>query len=124
MAGEGTLGGILSTNVSRRPPFRNQLLGLKAVSEEGELLSFGAKVMKNVAGYDAARLFQGAWGALGVVVELTLRLHPVPPETLEAGDPVPPNFSLSAAADLHRKIKSAFDPRNLFNPTLFSPHDD
>ncbi|MBL0058447.1 MAG: FAD-binding protein [Elusimicrobia bacterium] len=124
VAGEGTLGGILSTNASRRPPFRNQLLGLKAVSEEGELLSFGAKVMKNVAGYDAARLFQGAWGTLGVVVEMTLRLHPLPAEVLEASIPVLPNFSLLPAAELHRKIKSAFDPRNLFNPTLFSPYGD
>ncbi|MBK8575676.1 MAG: FAD-binding protein [Elusimicrobia bacterium] len=124
VGGGGTLGGVLSSNASVRPPLRNQILGLKAVSGDGELLSFGAKVMKNVAGYDAARLYLGAWGTLGVIVEVTLRLHRTP---VECGAPVltgPPNFSKLSTVDLHRKVKAAFDPQYLFNPTLFAPADD
>jgi glycolate oxidase len=124
VAGEGTLGGILSTNVHGRPPLRNQILGMKTISGEGELLSFGGKVMKNVAGYDAARLFLGAWGTLGVVVEVTLRLYSTPTELWRPALSGPPDFAKLPNRDLHQKVKSAFDPRNLFNPTLFPSHDD
>ena len=124
VGGTGTLGGILSTNASVRPPLRNQILGLRAVSGEGELVSFGAKVMKNVAGYDAARLFLGAWGTLGVIVEATLRLYSTPINVWSPAPSGPPNFTALPTADLHRKVKSAFDPQYLFNPTLFPPHAD
>ncbi|MBL8024586.1 MAG: FAD-binding protein [Elusimicrobia bacterium] len=122
--GEGTLGGVLSTNARGRPPLRNQILGMKTIGGEGELLSFGAKVMKNVAGYDAARLFLGAWGTLGVMVEVTLRLYSTPAELW--GPPLsgPPDFSKLSNPDLHRKVKAAFDPKNMFNPTLLSAHVD
>lgn len=122
--GTGTLGGIISTQTGGRPPLRNQILGLKAVSGDGELLSFGAKVMKNVAGYDAARLFLGAWGTLGVIVEVTLRLYTTPAEFWSPVSGGPPTFSTLPTADLHRKIKAAFDPQYLFNPSVFAPHAD
>lgn len=122
VGGTGTLGGIISTYGGGRPPLRNQILGLKAVSGDGELLSFGAKVMKNVAGYDAARLFHGAWGTLGVIVEVTLRLHSTPVEFWSPVPAGPPDFAALPTAKLHRKIKAAFDPQYLFNPTVFAPH--
>ncbi|MBK8870827.1 MAG: FAD-binding protein [Elusimicrobia bacterium] len=121
VGGSGTLGGVLSTNTGARPSLRHQILGLKAVSGDGELLSFGAKVMKNVAGYDAARLFLGAWGTLGVIVEVTLRLHRTPVECWAPAPAGPPNFSGLSTEELHRKVKAAFDPQYLFNPTLFAP---
>lgn len=120
VGGAGTVGGILSTHGGGRPALRNQILGLRAVSGDGELLSFGAKVMKNVAGYDAARLFLGAWGTLGVIVEVTFRLHSTPAEFWAPAPSSPPNFNALPTADLHRKVKGSFDPQNLFNPTLFS----
>jgi FAD/FMN-containing dehydrogenase len=120
VAGGGTLGGILSANAMRRPPLRNQVLGLKAVLANGDLVVFGGKVMKNVAGYDAAKLFIGAWGALGVVVEVTLRVYAAPPEGLEPASPSLPDFARLPASDLHRQMKEIFDPRNLINPSLFS----
>jgi glycolate oxidase subunit GlcD len=124
VGGTGTLGGILSANANTRPPLRNQVLGLRAVSGDGELVSFGAKVMKNVAGYDAMRLFLGAWGTLGVIVEVTLRLHSVPANVWSPPPDGPPDFATLPTADLHRKVKAAFDPQYLFNPTLFPPHAD
>lgn len=122
IAGEGTLGGILSTRSSRRPALRNEVLGLKAVLADGRLVTFGAKVMKNVAGYDAAKLFLGAWGTLGVIVEVTLRIHPRPADLLEAGSVTPPDFAALPSADLHRRLKDVFDPRGLLNRSFF-PHD-
>jgi FAD/FMN-containing dehydrogenase len=48
------------------------------------VVSFGGKVMKNVAGYDATKLFIGSFGTLGAITEMTLRLRsrPVDPLTL------------------------------------------
>jgi D-lactate dehydrogenase (cytochrome) len=117
VAGGGTLGGVLSTRGS--PGLRNEVLGLKAVLSDGRLVSFGAKVMKNVAGYDALKLFLGAWGTLGVIVEATLRLHPRPAEEAAGPAPPPPVFAALSTAAIHRRIKTVFDPKGILNPSLF-----
>jgi glycolate oxidase FAD binding subunit len=59
---------------------RDFVLGAKLLDGRSQLLSFGGMVMKNVAGYDAARLLAGSLGALGVIVEVSLKVvprHPV-----------------------------------------------
>ena len=78
--------------------------------------------MKKVAGYDAAKLFLGAWGPLGVIVEVPLRTPPRPADVLDAGPVTPPDFTVLPSADLHRRLKDVFDPRGLLNPSLFR-HD-
>jgi glycolate oxidase FAD binding subunit len=55
---------------------RDFVLGAKLLDGRGQLLSFGGMVMKNVAGYDAARLLVGSLGALGVIVEVSLKVVP------------------------------------------------
>ena len=80
---ERTLGGIASTNASgplrmRYGTMRDLLLGVRFVQADGVLTWGGAKVVKSVTGYDIPKLLVGAVGTLGVLVELTLRLHPVP----------------------------------------------
>ncbi len=115
MGGEGTLGGILSTRACRAPRLRDQVLGLKAVLSDGQVVEFGAKVMKNVAGYDAVKLFLGAWGALGAVAEVTLRLWPFPAEEVRLDDPRPDLSWL--AAPVPQKIKRAFDPAGVLGRT-------
>ncbi len=54
------------------------LIGLKVVLADGRLISSGGKVVKNVAGYDLAKLFIGGRGTLGVIVEATFKLRPIP----------------------------------------------
>jgi glycolate oxidase FAD binding subunit len=60
---------------------RDLVLGIRARLPGGELIRGGGKVVKNVAGYDLPKLFTGAEGRLGELLELTVRLHPLPAAT-------------------------------------------
>jgi glycolate oxidase FAD binding subunit len=60
---------------------RDLILGLRARLPGGEAIRAGGKVVKNVAGYDLPKLFTGAGGQLGELLELTVRLHPLPAAT-------------------------------------------
>jgi glycolate oxidase FAD binding subunit len=78
-----TLGGIAATQASgplraRYGTMRDLLLGVRFVQADGVLTWGGARVVKSVTGYDVPKLMVGALGTLGVLVELTLRVHPVP----------------------------------------------
>ena len=82
-ADEATLGGIVSSNAAgpRRHLYgacRDLVIGLSVVTATGALVKGGGKVVKNVAGYDLPKLFVGAFGTLGVVVEVTVKLRPRP----------------------------------------------
>lgn len=79
-----TIGGIVSANTSgslrlRHGTARNQVLGLRVVHANGSVVKSGGKVVKNVAGYDLNKLYIGAFGTLGIVTEVTLKLSPIPP---------------------------------------------
>lgn len=82
--GEGaTLGGTLAAGLSgpRRPyagAARDFLLGCHLVNGKGEALHFGGEVMKNVAGYDLSRLQVGAFGTLGILLDVSLKVLPRP----------------------------------------------
>lgn len=83
-AEQATIGGAVSTNVfgPRRlssGTFRDHVIGITVVNDNGELCSAGGRVVKNVAGYDLAKLYTGALGTLGIIVQLTFKLQPVPP---------------------------------------------
>ena len=78
-----TIGGIVSTNASgslrlRYGTARNQVLGLKVVHANGTVVKSGGKVVKNVAGYDLNKLYIGAFGTLGIITEVALKLSPIP----------------------------------------------
>jgi len=82
--GEGaTLGGTVACGLSgpRRPytgSVRDFVLGARIINGKGEVMHFGGKVMKNVAGYDIARLMTGSLGTLGVILEVSLKVLPRP----------------------------------------------
>ncbi len=78
-----TLGGLAATGASgprrlRHGTMRDLLLGVRFVQADGVVTWGGAKVVKSVSGYDVPKLHVGALGTLGVLAELTLRLHPAP----------------------------------------------
>ncbi len=78
-----TLGGTVACNLSgpARPyagAARDFVLGVRLINGRGEILRFGGEVMKNVAGYDLARLIAGAQGTLGVLLEVSLKVLPRP----------------------------------------------
>ena len=78
-----TIGGAVAAGLAGpRRPFagaaRDFVLGVKILNGNGELMSFGGEVMKNVAGFDIARLMAGALGTLGVLLEISLRVVPQP----------------------------------------------
>ena len=84
---ETTLGGAVAAGLSgpRRPytgSVRDFILGMKCLTGRGEILKFGGEVMKNVAGYDVSRLMTGAMGTLGILLEISLKVLPMPESEL------------------------------------------
>jgi glycolate dehydrogenase FAD-binding subunit len=82
-----TIGGVVATGDSgplrhRYGSPRDLVLGVQVALPDGSLARAGSKVIKNVAGYDLAKLMSGAYGTLGVVTEVSVRLHPKPREWL------------------------------------------
>lgn len=82
--GQATIGGTVAAGLSgpRRPyagSVRDFVLGTRIVNGKGEDLSFGGRVIKNVAGYDVSRLMVGALGTLGVLLEISFKVLPRPP---------------------------------------------
>jgi glycolate oxidase FAD binding subunit len=81
-----TIGGVVATGDSgplrhRYGAARDILLGITVALSDGTLARAGGKVIKNVAGYDLAKLFAGSFGTLGVILEVVVRLHPRPSRT-------------------------------------------
>jgi glycolate oxidase FAD binding subunit len=80
---EATLGGMVACGLSGparpyRGAVRDFVLGIKCINGKGEVLRFGGKVMKNVAGYDVSRLMTGSLGTLALFLEINLRVTPRP----------------------------------------------
>lgn len=87
--GGATLGGIVASGDSgplrtRYGSARDLVVGIAVALPDGSVARAGGKVIKNVAGYDLAKLFTGSFGTLGAIVELSVRLHPRPERTLTA----------------------------------------
>lgn len=86
---QATIGGIVATGDSGplRHGFksaRDLMLGMTVALSDGTVASSGGRVIKNVAGYDLAKLFTGSMGTLGMILEVTVRLHPRPPGSATA----------------------------------------
>ncbi len=79
-----TVGGVIASGDSgplrhRYGAARDLALGTTVALSDGSLTRAGGKVIKNVAGYDLAKLFCGSFGTLGLITQVAVRLHPRPP---------------------------------------------
>ena len=90
---DGTIGATLATG-SYGPlatgfgTARDLALGVEFVTGRGEVVKAGGRVVKNVAGFDLTRLMIGAWGTLGILTEITLRLHARPEREVSLASPL------------------------------------
>ena len=127
--GPATVGGCVAAGLAgpRRAAaggVRDYVLGVKLVTGSGDELAFGGTVMKNVAGYDVARLAAGSLGILGVITEVSLKVLPKPvaeqtlrleldePAALKqvnewAGQPLPVSATAWRGGVLHVRLSGA-----------------
>jgi glycolate oxidase FAD binding subunit len=109
---DATLGGVVATADAgplrhRFGPARDLVLGVRVALPDGTVARAGGKVIKNVAGYDLGKLMTGAYGTLGVICEVSLRLHPLPGGTASAivrGDD-PAALAVHASELAHRSLE-------------------
>ena len=118
-AGGATIGGLVATADSgpRRHRYgtpRDLVIGMTVALPDGTVAKAGGKVIKNVAGYDLAKLNAGAFGTLGVITQVAVRLHPLPEATatalLQRSDPA--ELARIASELAHRPLElDALDVR-------------
>lgn len=99
--GAATVGGAVAAGLSgpRRASvgsLRDFVLGAKLMDGEGRVHRFGGEVMKNVAGYDVSRLLAGSLGTLGLILEVSLKVLPVPPGDASLRFEMPQDKALEA----------------------------
>lgn len=120
--GKATLAGIVATNASgarrvKAGSARDHVIGCRFVNGRGEAVKAGGFVIKNVTGFDLPKLMCGAFGTLGVLTELTLRVTPSPPRVATLGLRSSPEEGLRC---LREAAKSALDPTGLaYIPDVF-----
>jgi len=103
-----TIGGTIACNLSgpSRPytgAARDFILGSKIINGKGEILQFGGQVMKNVAGYDASRLMAGAYGTLGLILDISLKVLPKPDSEITIKIEQPVNTAINTINSLSAK---------------------
>ncbi|WP_226370191.1 FAD-binding oxidoreductase [Pseudonocardia oceani] len=115
IADGATLGGLVATGDAGpaslvHGTLRDLVIGVTVVLADATVARSGGHVIKNVAGYDLAKLLHGSHGTLGVIAEVVLRLHPVPQRTATLVVDAP----LARAAEIAaRVLEGPFEPAAL-----------
>lgn len=118
-----TIGGVVATGLSgpRRPysgSVRDYVLGIRCINGLAQDLTFGGQVMKNVAGYDLSRLMTGAYGTLGIILDVSLKVMPLPEFEMTFKQAMPVAKALSIMPGLSARglpvSASAYDGKALF----------
>ena len=116
-----TVGGLVAARADSLRRFasgsvRDALIGVTIINSLGEIVKGGGKVVKNVSGYDLPKLYCGSWGTLGLIVEATFKVAPVPEASATALLPLPAERNSEDVLD--RLLESELEPSFLF---LLSP---
>jgi glycolate oxidase FAD binding subunit len=112
---DATVGGVVATGTAGPRRFRygtprDLLIGVTVVRADGVIAHSGGKVVKNVAGYDLGKLFAGSQGTLGLITEVTFRLHPQPPAVAWVAGEFGPSDRVGAVAAVAAAAGSALVP--------------
>ena len=99
-----TIGGIIAARAGSLKRFssgsvRDSLLGITIINCRGEEVKGGGKVVKNVAGYDLPKLYCGSFGTLGLIVEATFKVAPLPETSATIALPLDPNHNSEDVLD-------------------------
>src|SRR5207248_595350 len=113
-----TLGGMAATNASgtttvRYGGMRAHVLALEVVLADGRVVRTGSRAVKTSAGYNLTELFIGSEGTLGVITELTVRLHPIPERIVVARAAFPSVEAACRAAAAIGHARDALDASDL-----------
>tara|TARA_R110001606_G_scaffold361754_7_gene515416 strand:- start:337882 stop:338457 length:576 start_codon:yes stop_codon:yes gene_type:complete len=107
-----TIGGAYAIG---SPKLRDAVLGVRVIDGQGQILTFGGQVMKNVAGYDIARLLVGSQGKLVAVCEISFRLLPKAYANTVKTTITPSIHSQSQVRErIEQGLKTVFDPKGIF----------
>ena len=112
---DATVGGLVATGTAGPRRFRygaprDLLIGITVVRADGVVAHAGGKVVKNVAGYDLGKLFSGSQGTLGLITEVTFRLHPLPAAVAWVTGDFGPSALAGAASAVASAAGSALVP--------------
>jgi glycolate oxidase FAD binding subunit len=115
-----TMGGVIATNLSgpRRLLYgtaRDVLLGVAVITVDGKRTKAGGRVVKNVTGYDLNKLYIGSLGTLAIIVELTCKLHPLPPGELTLGIGCAPQADLAPVLHMLLQLPLRLNSLELLN---------
>jgi len=104
---ESTIGGVVASGLSGparpwRGSVRDHILGVNLVTGRGEIANFGGRVMKNVAGYDVSRLMVGSLGTLGLMLDVSLKVLPIPNREVTVTLELPDQAAYELGAQLRR----------------------
>ena len=106
-----TIGGMYALG---NADLRDAILGVKLINGQGKILNFGGQVMKNVAGYDVARLLVGSQGILAAICEISFKVLPSKYIHIQPAVNTVINSS-PFVSHIERGLKTIFDPDNRFN---------